>query len=191
MTDDPRPIPAAADTVLAVMTARRSCRAYRTEAVPRAWLERLVEAARVAPSACNRQPWRFAVVTRPDVKAAIAARGFLPGLAMHWIAAAPALIVMGLCRSWVTHRVAPRLSGVDYAWIDLGIAGEHVVLQATALGLATCWIGWVRPRVLRRLVAWPASVCPAIVFTVGWPECGRAVRPSSRKAPAELTEWIE
>ena len=177
---------------------RRSCRAYGPDPVPRDAVDRMLEAARWAPSACNRQPWRFAVVTRRETREAIAARGLLPGLSMPWVAAAPLLIVMGMYRSWFTHRVAPLMSGVDYAWMDIGIAGEHLVLQATALGLGTCWIGWIRPRIIRKLVGWPAAVRPAIVFTVGWPrsERGGPVAPAEsqgtdRRPVSDLAQWIE
>lgn len=165
-----------------VIEARRSCRSYRPDPVPRKCLETMLEAARLAPSACNRQPWRFVVATRQELREAMASQGLLPGLSARWVAEAPVLIVMGMRRSILTHRVAPWVSGVDYPWIDLGIAGEHLVLQATAMGLGTCWIGWIRPRVIRKLVGWPAAVQPAIVFTVGWP-C------SERGGPAARPEW--
>jgi len=182
----------------ALIRSRRSCRAYRSDPVPRDYLERMLEAARWAPSACNRQPWRFAVVTRSETRAAIAARGLLPGLSAGWVAEAPVLIVMGMCRSVVTHRIAPLVSGVDYPLIDLGIAGEHLVLQATELGLGTCWIGWIRPGVIRKLVGWPVSIQPAIVFTVGWPRiesdqlATSADAPQSdRLLPVDLVRWLE
>ncbi len=165
----------------------------------------MLEAARRAPSACNRQPWRFVVVTRSETRAVIASRGLLPGLAAGWVAEAPVLIVMGLRRAVVTHRLAPLFSGVDYPLIDLGIAGEHLVLQATELGLGTCWIGWIRPGVIRKLVGWPASIKPAIVFTVGWPRvepdqsgppAGAPVLPddvpcTDRLPTSNLVQWLE
>ena len=189
----------------ALIRARQSCRAYRADPVQRDYLDRMLEAACRAPSACNRQPWRFVVVTRKETRAVIAARGLLPGLSAGWVAEAPVLIVMGMCRSVVTHRIAPLVSGVDYPLIDLGIAGEHLVLQATELGLGTCWIGWVRPGVIRKLVGWPVSIQPAIVFTVGWPrvESDQSAPPAGESAvsddvprtdrlpPADLVQWLE
>ena len=71
--------------------------------------------------------------------------GFLPGLAMPWALDAPVLVVIGMQTTFVTHHLAPQLSGVNYPWIDIGIAGEHLVLAATELGLGACWIGWIRP----------------------------------------------
>ena len=169
---------------------RRSCRAYRPDPVPQDLIEILLEAARQAPSACNRQPWRFAVVTRPETRAAIASRGLLPGLSLHWVATAPVLIVMGLRHHFLTHRLAPLISGVAYANIDLGIAGQHLVLQAAELELGTCWIGWIRPRVIRKLVGWPRSIRPSILFTVGWPQESADAQPRPRLPLADLARWI-
>jgi nitroreductase len=190
--------PLSAGSLLDLIQSRRSCRAYRPDPVPRACLERMLEAARWAPSACNRQPWRFVVVTRPSLRAAIVARGLLPGLAAGWVAEAPVLVVMGMCRTVITHRVAPWVSGVDYPWIDLGIAGEHLALQAAELGLGACWIGWIRPDAIRKLVGWPASIRPAIIFTVGWPRAEPGAAPGPTEAPpkerlpvADLAQWLE
>ena len=87
------------------------------------------------------QPWRFAVVQSPELRRRIVEEGFLPGIKMTWAIDAPVHVVIGMERSLVTHRIAASVSGVDYPWVDIGIAGEHLVLAATELGLGTCWIG--------------------------------------------------
>jgi nitroreductase len=173
--------------------ARRvSCRAYQPTPVPQAQLMQVLEAARLAPSACNQQPWRFAVVRDLDLRRRIVEEGFLPGIKMTWAIAAPVHVVIGMERSFVTHRLAASVSGVNYPWVDIGIAGEHLVLAATELGLSTCWIGWIKPRVVGRIVAWPASVKPVVVITVGHacdPTAGAP--PASRRKPlAELVRWL-
>jgi len=154
---------------LDLVQARYSCRAYRTDPIPPEQVELCLEAARLAPSACNKQPWRFAVVTDTEKRQEIVRDGFLGGLPMKWALSAPVLVVIGMERSVITHRVATALSKVDYPWIDIGIAGEHLVLQATELGLGTCWIGWINPKRLRRIVGWPRTITPAAVITLGRP----------------------
>lgn len=171
-----------------LVAARFSCRAYRPDAVPRAMLEQILEAARLAPSACNRQPWRFIVATDAALRARLLDTGILPGLRMTWAAEAPVLLVLGVTKSLITHRVAPLLSHVDYPLIDLGIAGEHAVLQATELGLGTCWIGWIRPKEVRRIVGWPADVTPQALITVGWPASSPA-QSSPRLTLDEIVMW--
>ena len=177
--------------ILTLCRRRVSCRAYKPEPVPREHLEQLVEAARLAPSACNRQPWRFAVVCDQDRRQALARKGLLPGLPSAWIAEAPVIVVIGMERSIITHRVAPRISRVDYPWMDIGIAGEHLVLQATELGLGTCWIGWIRPKAIRRIVDWPHAIRPAVMITVGWPEEGCADAGRSRLPQSDIVRWLE
>ena len=174
------------------ITRRVSCRSYGPTPVPEAHLALILEAARLAPSACNQQPWRFAVVRALDLRRRIAEDGFLPGIKMAWAINAPVHVVIGMERSFVTHRLAASVSGVDYPWVDIGIAGEHLVLAATELGLGTCWIGWIKPRVIARIVGWPASVKPVIVITVGYGDDADAgTHPISRRKPlTELVRWL-
>ena len=179
-------------SVREAIARRTSCRAYQPPPVPEAHLMQILEAARLAPSACNQQPWRFAVVRDAEVRRRVVEEGFLPGARMTWALDAPVHVVLGMERSFVSHRLAPQISGVDYPWVDIGIAGEHLVLAATELGLGTCWIGWIRPRVMTRIVGWSRSVKPVAVITVGYPrqpEAG-APRVSPRIPLADLVSWL-
>jgi nitroreductase len=177
--------------VMDVIARRVSCRAYKTDPVPDTHLKRILEAARLAPSACNQQPWRFAVVRHPEARRRIVEESFLPGIKMTWALEAPVHVVMGMERTFVTHRLAASVSGVNYPWVDIGIAGEHLVLAATELGLGTCWIGWIKPRVVAKIVGWPAAVKPVIVITVGYPRDPEAgTLPALRRKPLdELVRW--
>ena len=171
---------------------RVSCRAYQPTPVPEAHLMLILEAARLAPSACNQQPWRFAVVRNLDLRRRIVEDGFLPGIKMTWAIDAPVHVVIGMERSFMTHQLAASVSGVNYPWVDIGIAGEHLVLAATELGLGTCWIGWIRPRVVAKIVDWPSSVKPVVVITVGYAcDPDTAIPSTSRRKPlAELVRWL-
>jgi nitroreductase len=179
-------------TVQDAIARRVSCRAYQPTPVPEAHLRQILEAARLAPSACNQQPWRFALVRDLDHRRRIVEEGFLPGIKMPWAIAAPVHVVIGMERSFVTHRLAASVSGVDYPWVDIGIAGEHLVLAATELGLGTCWIGWIKPRVVGKIVGWPSSVKPVVVITVGYPSASDAGMPPTfrRKPLTELVQWL-
>ena len=164
---------------------RASCRAYKPDPVSSDIIDRILEAAMQAPSACNRQPWRFAVVTTPDLRAQVVEDGFLPGLHMQWAANAPVLLALGIKKSFITHQVAPAIAGVDYPLLDLGIAGEHAILQATEEGLGTCWIGWIKPKEVRRIVGWPRDITPQAIITIGWPDTP-VERKTSRLPPEDL-----
>ena len=178
--------------LMATIARRVSCRAYAPDPVPEQHLTQVLEAARLAPSACNQQPWRFAVVRAPEMKHRIVEQGFLPGIKMTWALDAPVHVVVGMEVSFLTHRLAASVSGVAYPWVDIGIAGEHLVLAATELGLGTCWIGWIRPRVVARIVGWPRLVKPVVVITVGYPRQAEAGAPrvSPRKTLTDLVSWL-
>lgn len=182
-----------AGSVMEVIGRRVSCRAYRADPIPEETLRSVLEAARLAPSACNRQPWRFAVARGASTRRRIVEEGFLPGLGMDWALDAPVHVILGMERSIVTHVLGASVSGVDYPWIDIGIAGEHLVLAATEAGLGTCWIGWIRYAPLRRIAGWKRTVRPVAVLTLGWP-----LKPGSRPPPAErrvpfddLVTWLD
>lgn len=178
-------------SILDTIRSRYSCRSYKPESVPREQIEQCLEAARLAPSACNKQPWRFKVVIDQTQRRNIVENGFLGGLPMLWALDAPVFIVIGMIRSVVTHRIAPQLSGVDYPWVDIGIAGEHLVLQATELGLGTCWIGWIRPKRIRTMLGWSKSTRPVAVITLGLPaEAPSETQRRPRKGLNEISEWL-
>lgn len=178
--------------LMEVISHRVSCRSYKPDPVPEAHLIKILEAARLAPSACNAQPWRFGVVRDAETRRRIVEEGFLPGASMKWALDAPVHIVVGMERSLITHRLGAAISGIDYPWVDIGIAGEHLVLAATALGLGTCWIGWIRPEKIGTIVGWTKNVRPVVVITVGYPkDPGGGVLPSlRRKNLSEIVRWI-
>lgn len=168
---------------------RTSCRSYEPRPVPREHLEQMLEAARLAPSACNKQPWRFAVVEDEAVRMRLVKEAFLTGIPMKWAANAGAIIALGMEKSAITHKIAPKISGVNYPLLDLGIAGEHLVLQAEELGLGSCWIGWIKPKAVQEIVGWPRSIKPVGMITVGWPASGeRNIRP--RLEHKDIVKWI-
>jgi nitroreductase len=180
-------------TNLSDLIARRvSCRSYKPDPVPQEHLAQILEAARLAPSACNQQPWRFAVVQAPVLRRRIVEEGFRPGINMTWALNAPVHIVLGMELSFLTHRIGSQVSGVEYPWIDIGIAGEHLVLAATERGLGTCWIGWIKSKAIAKVVGWPKSIKPVIVITVGYPtESETRPLPATRRKPLdELAKWL-
>jgi len=178
------------NSFLDIVNKRFSCRAYKSDHVPREMIEKIIEATRLAPSACNKQPWRLAVVTDPAMRGELASDGILPGIGMDWIKDAPVILVLGIRKSFVTHQVVPTISGVDYPLLDLGIAGEHAVLQAAELGLGTCWIGWIRQEPIRKIVDWPKDIIPQAMITLGWP-AEQPVQKTTRLPASETVKWCE
>lgn len=179
--------------ILEIIEHRTSCRAYRTDPVPPEYLQQILESARLAPSACNQQPWRFVVVRRQEIRRRIVEEGFLPGFRMQWALDAPVHLVLGMKPPLLTHTLGASVSGVDYPWLDIGIAGEHMVLTASELGLGSCWIGWIKPRRIAQIVAWPKNIKAVAVLTLGYPQENRTPPlPASRRlAMEDLVRYID
>ncbi|MCX7008187.1 MAG: nitroreductase family protein [Kiritimatiellaeota bacterium] len=166
---------------------RESVRRYDSaHPVDRAAIERCLEAARLAPSACNSQPWRFIVVDEPAAKAALAAVAFTGVHNFNKFAAeAPVLIIAIREFSKFAARAAGWVRSLEYSLIDLGIACEHLILQAAEEGLGTCWIGWFDERAVRKQLGLPRSTKIDIIIPLGY-SAEPAVREKNRKPPAEV-----
>jgi nitroreductase len=124
-------------------------------------VEQLLEAGRWAPSASNRQPWHFIVVRDEKTREAIAQQAAYHFIGWAHIGSAPLLIV--LCGE-TSNPVYRRFLGED-----IGLAGGHIMLQAHALGLGTCWIGGIDPEALGEILRVPDHVEVVGLLTVGFP----------------------
>ena len=166
---------------------RRSVRRYRPDPVPRDMIEKCLEAARLAPTACDTQSWRF-IVTEGDLKDRIAREclGEQP-VPNKWAIQAPVIVVMASARDMVTHRIGAGLKGTRYDLIDAGIAGEHFVLQAAELGLGSCWLGWYRKRKIKRMLGLKAGWEVTALITLGYPESEPGEK--ARKPLDEIREY--
>ena len=123
-----------------------------------------LEAARLAPSSCNKQPWRFVIVREREMIRRIAGEGLLPGIKMTWLNDASAIAVLCAKTDVKVHWLAPILSGIQYHLVDLGIAGEHFCLAAEAQGLGTCWIGWFKPKAVAQMLGIPSGIQPTALI---------------------------
>jgi nitroreductase len=155
--------------------SRRSVRAYDSRPVEEEKLDRLLGAARAAPTACDLQPFRI-VVLRTAGRGAELRRIY----GQDWFASAPlALLVCSLPgAAW------SRKDGKSYADVDAAIVMDHVVLAATALGLGTCWIGAFDPKAAREALALEPGWEPIAFTPLGYARESPEARP--RKALDEL-----
>ena len=174
-----------------LVNSRYSCRSYKSEPVPDEHIHKILEAARLAPSACNKQPWRFGVVTSDNLRKELLSNGLIMGINMDWAKNAPVLIVLGIKRSKLTHVLAPVISGINYPLLDIGITGEHLVLQATELGLGTCWIGWIKQKKIRKLLNWPKNIFPVSIIAVGWPESTTDIHHTNKLPADQTVTWYK
>ncbi len=169
--------------LLALMNERYSCRAYDTARTPldHDLIGAVIDAARLAPSACNRQPWLFMVVEGDDAKEKI-----FNAYGRDWIKTAPAYIIALGQPATAWHRPA---DGHDHTDVDLSIAVEHICLAATALGLGTCWVCNFDPAVLRHSFNIPDGLVPVAIIPIGWPATDHKTNQKIRKSAEEITRW--
>lgn len=173
-----------------VVQERRSVRDYLARPVEKEKIEAVLEAARLAPSACNAQPWRFAVVTDLVTKEKLTEEG-LGGMVVPntWAKTAPIIIVACSERKLFTHLLAERVQGVQYHLIDMGMALEHMALKAVELGLGTCFIGWFNGKKICRFLHLPSSWRAECLVTLGYPSA--LPDPTPRKSLQEISFIID
>lgn len=173
---------------LELVNRRKSCRRYLNKSVPKESIERCLEAARLAPSACNSQPWQFIVVTDEALKNKLVGES-LSGMysIFSFAKKAPAVVAVIRDRSRYISQLAGILRGVEYSLIDIGIAGEHFILQATEEGLGTCWIGWFNEKAVKKVLGIHKSKKIDALITLGYPE-NPEPKGKKRKSLSEMSE---
>ena len=174
---------------LHLVQTRRSIRRFADRPVEREKILACIEAARWAPSAEHVQPWRFIVVDDPGLKERLAASAFSGIYApTRWAARAPVLIVLLAKPDVLANRLGAAIQGTNYYLLDMGIAGEHLVLQAHELGLGTCWIGWFSARGARKALGVPRRYRIVSLIAIGYPAHSQ-LKPKQRKLLEELCRF--
>ena len=159
---------------------RTSIRSYTSEAVTKKLLDEVLEAGRLAPTACNFQPFQFVVVQEKENLAALAA-----GYPAPWFAEAP--VVIAVCTEASKAWVREKHDNHNYVDVDAAIAADHMTLASADLGLGTCWIGAFDPKIIRKALGVPRSVEPLILLTLGHPN--EKGRPKERKPLEDLVRY--
>ena len=162
---------------------RQSCRSYdANRAVEEDKLNAILEAVRLAPSACNGQPYHL-TVCRGEVAKAVAKATM--GMGMNKFAAdAPVLIVISEEPYCKTAALGAKVKGNDYRSIDIGIAAAYLTAEATAQGLSTCILGWLDDAKIREICSLSHPV--RLVITLGYAKESDKLREKKRKEIDEL-----
>ncbi|MEO0020503.1 MAG: nitroreductase family protein [candidate division WOR-3 bacterium] len=169
---------------------RRSVRRFSERPVEREKLNLCLEAARLAPSADNGQPWRFIVFDDPEKKQALGNAVFKGVfLASKHFARAPVLVALLIKENILINRLGGGAAGNQFQLIDAGIAGEHFVLAATEQGLGTCWIGWFDSRALLRHLGLGRGYRAVALIAVGYPAEERERATVKRKPLEKIAFW--
>ncbi len=170
-----------------MLETRQSCRAFDPARTPsREALTQLLEAARLAPSACNSQPYHFYVA---QSEAARAVGDATRSLGMNGFTQdVPAFLVVAEQPYNASAAVGARMKDQDYRAADIGLAVSQIVYRAHELGLATCILGWFDEKELQKLVGTSARV--RLVVAVGYAKADDPLRPKKRKELQELATWL-
>lgn len=175
---------------LELIKLRQSDRKYLPDSIESEKLNRCLEAARMAPSASNSQPWTFVTVTNPELKEKVALQTFNKVVAFNkFVLQAPVLVVLVLEKPKLVTRVGGAIKSMQYPMIDIGIAAEHFCLQATEEGLGTCMLGWFNEKPIKELLNIPKKKTIGLIITVGHTPKDYKLRTKVRKGFDEVVKY--
>jgi nitroreductase len=173
-----------------IIRARKSVRKFEPKPVEKEKIEQILEAARLAPSACNAQPWRFVIVQSKTAREAVLKHGRLEEffVSNKWATEAPVIIVACSKKELLVHSIAEKAQGVQYHLIDIGIACQQMVLKAQELGLGTCYIGWFNAKQIKKVLDLPSGLNPECLITLGYE--ADSEKNSDKRTPRKTLEEI-
>lgn len=171
-----------------IATQRQSCRSYDPERpVEQEKLNAILEAARLAPSACNGQPYRITVCTGDTAReVALATRGM--GGMNKFAVQAPVMIVVSEGPYVKSAALGAKVKNNDYRSIDIGIMTAYLTAEATAQGLSTCILGWFDDEKVRSLCG--TDTPTRLVITLGYAAEGEKLREKKRKDLENLVRYV-
>ena len=171
-----------------IANARQSCRSYdETRAVEPEKLQRVLEAAQIAPSACNGQPYILTVCTGEKAReVALLTRGM--GGMNKFAVQAPVCIVVSEGAYVRTAALGAKVKGNDYRSIDIGIMTAYLTAEATAQGLPTCILGWLDDEKIRAAIG--TNSATRLVITLGYAREDDKLRPKKRKELGEFVRFV-
>ncbi|MEI6852429.1 MAG: nitroreductase family protein [Bacteroidota bacterium] len=171
-----------------LVKTRQSVRKYTTQAVEREKIERCIEAVRLAPSACNSQPWKFIIVDDTELKDRIAKETYNTVVAFNkFVKEAPVIAVIVMEKPTMISQIGGRIKDKDFYLIDIGIAAEHFCLQAAEEGLGTCMLGWFNEKKIAEILHIPKSKRIGLLITLGYSES--TLREKIRKSTVDILNY--
>lgn len=172
-----------------IAQARHSCRKYdTTRTIEQEKIDAVLASARLAPSACNSQPYHLTVCRREAVKAIAAAKNDSCEGINDFVADADTVIVISEQPVIVAPVMVERMEGQNFRDIDIGIAAAYITAEATAQGVGSCIVGLFDDEQIRRICHLDTPV--RLLITLGYPKEGVTPRPKRRKELSELVDRI-
>jgi len=170
-------------TILHIIQKRGSIRKYLEQPIPKSDLKQILEAARLAQSAANRQPWQFIVVTNKETKDQLKEASHWPNRPPQGFVSQAAAVIICLAEPERSRPVGP----FEGFLIDLAIAIENMVLTAWELGIGSCWIGAFQEEKVKSLLSIPKNLRVVSLLTLGYPD--EKPKPKNRKSLKEIIHY--
>ncbi len=173
-----------------LINKRQSVRKYSDKAVEKEKIKRCIEAARLAPSASNSQPWKLLIIDNPELKNKVAKETCGKLIKFNkFVLEAPVIIVIVLEKAKVKTRIGEILKNKEWRLIDIGIAADHFCLQATEEGLGTCMLGWYNEKPIKKFLKIPDNKLIGLLISVGYPEKDYKLRKKIRKDIEQVVSY--
>ena len=169
---------------------RQSDRKYIDKPVSREIIQRCLEAARLAPSASNSQPWTFVVIDDPELKNEVAHKTYGPLKSFNkFVPEAPVILAIVMEKPKLITEAGGRIKKKEYPLIDVGIAAEHFCLAAAEAGLGTCMLGWFDEKSVKKLINVPKQKNIPLLITLGYTPDGYRTRKKIRKEFEKVVKY--
>ena len=162
---------------------RESIRMYTGQIIDRELIRRCLEAARLAPSACNSQPWKFIVVDDKELTEKVTIN-----LGLNKKSNCRNYIVIASERRNIQSKIGEIIKKKDFTSMDVAIAAEHIALQAADLGIGSCLIGWFNEKELKKILGIPKNREIQLVISMGY-YGNKEPRAKKRKSLQELISY--
>jgi len=171
-----------------IALARQSCRSYdEARAVEQEKLQAVLESARLAPSACNGQPYHFTVCSGEKAKEVAKLTTGMGGM-NKFAVQAPVMIVMSEMPYVTSAALGAKVKNNDYRSMDIGIAAAYLTSEATAQGLSTCILGWFDDEKVRAICGLKQPV--RLIITLGYAKADDKLRAKKRKALEDMVDYV-
>jgi len=169
---------------------RQSDRKYIDKPVSRELLNGCLEAARLAPSASNSQPWTFVVIDEHELKDKVAHKTYGPLKSFNkFVPQAPVIVAIVMEKPKLITEVGGRLKKKEYPLMDIGIAAEHFCLKAAEEGLGTCMLGWFDEKAVKELINVPENKSIPLLITLGYTPDDYKTRKKIRKKFEDVVRY--
>lgn len=169
---------------------RQSDRLYLNKPIDREIVHRCIDAGRLAPSASNSQPWTFIVIDDIELKDKVSKKTFGPLKSFNkFVPQAPVIVAIVMEKPKVITELGGRIKNKEYPLMDIGIAAEHICLQAAEEGLGSCMLGWFDERAIKSLLNVPNNKNIPLLITLGYTPQGYKHRKKIRKSFEKVVRY--